>query len=236
MIALRMIVQSTVMKFRKPIRRVAAASIILFWISVQVVMGQGFNVQNVLLDTMVTTLARQVGDNFMLSPKLAENMDTDGKPVQRPKITYQGDATANELLAKILQEHGLTMIKDPVTTVTRIAFTNEPVKTADASLLVGDTNAPIPMIRFKMVPLGVCLDNLAKSGKMTLAADPKLADGFSAPDGRPVSPPLVSIRWTNLTARRALLALCLNYDLSIVADEKSGGWRIAMKEGKGISQ
>lgn len=191
--------------------------------------GQGFNFKNVPLDTMVDILARDVGDNFIMSPGLAGNVDANGRPVRKPMITYQGDATANELLAKILKEHGLVMLKDPVTTVTRIAYTNEPVRKANARLLAGDTSAPLPEIVFDMAPLDICLNYIAKSGKMTLVIDPQISNGTRTPDGKLVSPPLVSVRWTNLTARQAMLALCLNFDLSLAADGKTGAWRITLK-------
>jgi hypothetical protein len=211
--------------FAKPVAGLA----VLATLTAGVIGAGEIHFQNVPIDVAVEQLARMTGGNFILSPRLTDTLNVGGKPVPKPTVTFQGEAAPGELLAKILKENRLTKIDDSATTVARIAMANEPVRKADASLLAGDTNAPIPLVAFSDVPLGVALENLAKSGKVEVVIDAKLSDSFHTSDGSLVSPPTASVRWENITARQAMLALAVNYDLNISKDEKSGAWRMEMK-------
>ena len=196
--------------------------------SVRFAAAEEFHLQNVPLDTVIKMLARQAGHNFIMSPRLTGDLDANGKPVKKPAINFQGDAAPADLLAKILKEHGLVMVDDPVTTVARITFTNEPPRKADASLLAGDTNAPNPIIMLADVPLGDAVGSLAKAANLKVMMDPKLSDPFA--DGKFVPVPLVSVRWENITARQALLAMAANYDLTITPDKQTGAWHVEKKD------
>jgi len=119
------------------------------------------------------------------------------------------------------------MRDDPTTTVAWIGPANDPLRRADGSLLVGDTNAPTPLIAFSAVPLDVAVESLAKTAGLNLTVDPKLSDSFV--DGKFVPVPQVSIRWQNITARQALLALAANYDLAVLQNKESGQWHVERK-------
>jgi len=189
--------------------------------------GEEIGLQNVPLDTAINTLARQTGHNFVLSPNSVSGLDAEGNSISRPAITFQGETTAADLLAKLLKDNGLVMVDDPVTTVARIAFTNEPTRKADAALLAGDTNAPIQVLNFVDVPLDVALEEIAgRSGALKVVVDSQLAAPPVTADNQLVVPPQVSVRWEKITARQALLALAVNYDLAITPDKQTGGWRV----------
>jgi hypothetical protein len=192
--------------------------------------GQAINFQNVPLDVAIVNLARQAGRNFILDPKLSVPFDADGKVIQRATVTlYVANTTFEQALGQILTEHGLVLIEDPVTTVARITFTNQPLKKVDASFLAGDTNLPVPMVVFDDVPMDVAIKNMARTAQLDILLDPKISDGYRTPGGKLVTPPSVSIRWQNITARQALLALCENYDFNVIKGDKAGVWRIEMK-------
>lgn len=219
------------MKIRTTFNRLAAAfAIIASFCAACPVSGEEISLQNVPLDDVIVNLARQAGRNFILDAKLSAPFDADGKVIQRPSVTFhEGDTTVEQALGQILKEHGLVMVEDPVTTVARITFTNQPSEKADASFLVGGTNAPVPLLAFSDVPVDAAIQYIAGTGHLGVALDPKISDGYRSSDGKLVTPPLVSIRWKNITARQSLLALCLNYDLNIIKDDKTGVWRIEMK-------
>jgi hypothetical protein len=193
--------------------------------------GEEINFQNVPLDVAIANLARQAGHNFILDPQLSAPFDASGKVIQQPAVTFQvTDTTAELALGKILKEHGLVLIADPVTTVARITFTNQPAKKVEASVLAGDTNAPVPLIVFADVPMDVAIKNLAGSAQLDVVLDAKISDGYRTADGKLITLPTVSLRWQNITARQALLAMCLNYDLTITAEAKPGVLKIGLKE------
>jgi hypothetical protein len=212
-------------------RRLAILSGAIILVAVNFASGEAFNFQNVPLDTAIEDLARMTGRNFMLSPRLTDGIGADGKVIQKPTVNFHGAAAPEQELAAILKEHGLAMIDDPATTVARIASTNEPAKKADASLLVGDTNAPLPMVAASGAPLGETLKSIANAGKIEVVIDSNLSDSDWTADKKFIVPPTVfSIRWEKITARQALLALCLNYDLTVTKDETNGVWHIELKK------
>jgi len=211
-----------------PPRLAIFLAVLAFICSVYFANGGQIRFQDVPIDVAIQNLVRQTGQNYIMSPRLTDDLDADGKPVKKPVITFQGDVTPAELLAKILKENGLVMVDDPVTTVARITFTNEPPRKADASLLAGDTNAPNPIIMLADVPLGDAVRSLAKAANLKVTIDPKLSDPFA--DGKFVPVPQVSVRWENITARQALLAVAANYDLTITPDKQTGTWRVEKKD------
>jgi hypothetical protein len=189
--------------------------------------GEEFGFQNVPLDIAIKTLARQTGHNFVMSPNFVSGLDAAGKSISRPAITFHGESSPADLLAKLLKDNGLVMVDDPVTTVARIAYTNELTRKADAALLAGDTNAPIQVVNFVDVPLDVALEEIAsRSGALTVVVDPQLAAPPVTADHQLVVPPTVSVRWEKITARQALLALAVNYDLAVTPDKQTGAWRV----------
>lgn len=74
------------------------------------------------------------------------------------------------------------------------------------------------------VPLGEALKSLIKQGQLNVVLDPKIS-------GVPMAnTPSVSGRWNKVTARQAIVALCVNYDLMIVKDAAGGGVTIKPRD------
>ena len=113
--------------------------------------------------------------------------------------------------------------------------TNPPVvvvATADST----ETNtmppaAPsIPEIKFQDVPLTAAIDALARQAGINYLLDPKIAYGQTDANGHVNVEPTLSIRWENITAEHALLALLDNYGLQLVEDPKIKIDRITTKD------
>ncbi len=98
-----------------------------------------------------------------------------------------------------------------------------------------DANTPppapsIPLIEFQDVPLTVAIENLARQAGINYLLDPKIGYGQPDQNGQIKPEPTLSIRWENVTAEQALLALLNNYDLQLVQDPQTKIARITMKD------
>ncbi len=97
------------------------------------------------------------------------------------------------------------------------------------------TNAPttaenIPLIQFSDVPITTAIEHLARQAGINYMLDPKI--GFGQPDqnGQVKPEPQLSIRWENITAESALLALLDNYGMQLIVDKRTGIDRVALKD------
>ena len=103
---------------------------------------------------------------------------------------------------------------------------------ADVSAANPPTNgaASIPLIQFSDVPITTAIENLARQAGINYMLDPKI--GYGQPDatGQLKAEPQLSIRWENITAENALLALLDNYGLQLIADKKTGIDRVTLKD------
>lgn len=102
--------------------------------------------------------------------------------------------------------------------------------TSAADSAPADPGAVIPLIVMDDVPLTDAIRNLARQARLNYMLDPKIAFGQPGPDGKPGAQPLVSIRWENITAQQALMALLSNYNLDLVEDPKTHIARVATKD------
>jgi hypothetical protein len=82
-------------------------------------------------------------------------------------------------------------------------------------------NYEIPLIQFEDVPVTIGIENLARQAGIKYSLDPEV--GYDQPDqnGQIKPEPIVSLRWENITARQALLALLNHCNLQLVGDSKS---------------
>lgn len=94
-------------------------------------------------------------------------------------------------------------------------------------LIVPET---IPLIQFSDVPLTTAIEHLARQAGINYMLDPKIGYGQSDQSGQPKAEPQLSIRWENITAESALLALLDNYGLQLIVDKKTGIDRVATKD------
>jgi general secretion pathway protein D len=101
---------------------------------------------------------------------------------------------------------------------------------ADAVTSAPPVTASIPLIEFQDVPLTVAIENLARQAGINYLLDPKIGYGQPDQNGQVKVEPTLSIRWENVTAEQALLALLNNYDLQLVMDPRTQIARISMKD------
>jgi len=88
----------------------------------------------------------------------------------------------------------------------------------------------IPLIQFQDVPIITAIENLARQAGINYLIDPKIGYGQPDQNGQIKPEPTLSIRWENVTAAQALLALLDNYGLQLSEDRKSQIARITAKD------
>jgi len=116
-----------------------------------------------------------------------------------------------------------------------VADTNTPTATVE-SATDANTNPPvmapvgIPQIKFSDVPIRTAIENLARLANINYLLDPKIGYGEPDANGQIKAEPVLSIRWENITAENALLALLDNYGLQLVPDKKTGIDKITIKD------
>ncbi|MGA2852951.1 MAG: secretin N-terminal domain-containing protein, partial [Verrucomicrobiota bacterium] len=98
-----------------------------------------------------------------------------------------------------------------------------------AAAVTNTATAELP-IQFQDVPITTAIESLARLASINYLLDPKI--GYNQPDqsGQIKPEPTLSVRWENVTAHQALLALLDNYGLQLVENLKSGIYKITIKE------
>jgi type II secretory pathway component GspD/PulD (secretin) len=98
----------------------------------------------------------------------------------------------------------------------------------------GGTNAPTAAaelpIQFQDVPITTAIESLARLANINYMLDPKIGYGQPDQNGQIKPEPTLSLRWENVTAQQALLALLDNYSLQLVENPKTGIAKITTKE------
>ena len=114
------------------------------------------------------------------------------------------------------------------------ASTNNEIAGAGSTLspapVVTNTAAAELPIQFHDVPITAAIESLARLAGINYLLDPKIGYGQLDQNGQPKPEPILSLRWENVTARQALLALLDNYGFQLVENPKTGIARIAPKE------
>jgi hypothetical protein len=174
---------------------------------------------DVPISTGIENLARQAKINYLIDAKLAKKwwpFDSYGQAViSEPTVTFRWkNLTARQALSRLLEEHQLDLVENPVTTIARIVDINQVVNPTDASLLGSDTNV-IPLIQFQDVPITIGLENLARQAGVNYLLNPKIGFEKTGKNGQIMAEPILSIRWENITAKQAFIAICDDYDLVI---------------------
>jgi len=86
------------------------------------------------------------------------------------------------------------------------------------------------LIQFQDVPITTAIENLARQAGINYLIDPKIGYGQPDQSGQIKAEPTLSIRWENVTAEQALMALLDNYNLQLIADRKTQIARITTKD------
>jgi hypothetical protein len=186
---------------------------------------------SVPITAAIRNLARQTGLNYILDPRLSSPwVGADGKSAREPSVSVRWEnMTAEQALARLLKEHGLTMVANPATSIARIAYTNQAVKPVPPSQAGDGTNAVIPLIVMDSVPLADAIKNIARQIQLDLSLDPGLRVPSAGPVSRRVSEWDVSVRWEKVSARQALAALLDNYGLILVLDVGNSSAKVVSK-------
>jgi type II secretory pathway component GspD/PulD (secretin) len=111
-----------------------------------------------------------------------------------------------------------------------VIVTNPVVVVEAAPVAAPVAPAGIPLIQFSDVPLTTAIENLARQAGINYMLDPKIAYGQPDQSGQVKAEPTLSIRWENITAENALLALLDNYGLQLTRDNNTGIARITVKD------
>jgi type II secretory pathway component GspD/PulD (secretin) len=84
-------------------------------------------------------------------------------------------------------------------------------------------------IQFQDVPITTAIENLARLADINYLLDPKIGYGQPDQNGQIKPEPTISVRWENVSARQALLAVLDNYNLELIEDAKTKIARISIK-------
>lgn len=181
------------------------------------------SMNNAPLTQAIDLLARQAGLNYILDPQLdAALRISGGKPTI---VSFEWvNISARDALYRLLKEHDLVLVENPVTSVARIGPASLHIKPIDAAELGNDTNAVIPVIMMTEAPLDFALQSCANQLHRKVVVDDAVRKG---PAGREALLPTVSFRWRQLSAKQALVALLDNYGLAMVEDSASSTLHIA---------
>ena len=174
--------------------------------------------QDVPITAAIESLARRLEINYIIDPQLFLATDARGRALAEPMVTFcLTNVGGKETLKRTLNLRRLTLVENPATHIARITRSGQPTHLIDASLLdpptnsmVLRTNENIHLICFADATLDVALENLLRRG------------GVNADLNFPDAVPVLSVRWENVTAKQAVIALCENYNLSITKNEKTG--------------
>jgi hypothetical protein len=177
-------------------------------------------IDDVPLVDAVKNLARQVGGNYILDPRIG------GMAAKNVSVRFE-NVSARDALNSVLRDNKLTLMTNPVTTVDRIAPASLGIKPVAASQVGTTAGTVIPLMVIDDLPLTEVIAKLATSAGLKVALDPQWAGPLDK------ARTTVSFRWERLTARQALAALLDNYDLLLVEDAATSSARIVVKMQRG---
>jgi type II secretory pathway component GspD/PulD (secretin) len=159
-----------------------------------------------------------------------------GAIVLRQSALCQSTPDTNTQPAVVIAgtNENVVVTTNPPAADTTAAMTNsEPMPVASAPAdATAATNAPasIPLIQFQDVPITTAIENLSRQAGINYLLDPKIGYGQPDANGQIKTEPTLSIRWENITAEQALLALLDNYGLQLIKDRQTGIARVTVKD------
>jgi hypothetical protein len=197
----------------------------------------------VSLLTGIENLTRQAEINYITVPDLYPSTGNNGEQIEEPAVTIEWtNVTVGEALQRLLNQYQLHLTADPATSVWRLTRDLHPVDPGPARAFglsptrsPGDTNGVIPLIQLSDVPLNIALTHLVRQANQlssstnpVVVLDPRLqaAPTDNADQNEEEEQPVLNLRWRNLTAAQALVALCENYHLDAIKDRDTGIIRI----------
>lgn len=88
----------------------------------------------------------------------------------------------------------------------------------------------IPLIVLEQVALTAAITNLARAAGINYFLDPEVTSPRFTAQGQPVAEAIVSMRWTDVTAREALVDLLNHYGLRLLDNPRVGLARIVVRK------
>ena len=127
----------------------------------------------------------------------------------------------------LCQSHAFSQTNAPAPAAPADQTAAAPAAASDATPMVPAT---IPLIQFQDVPLTTAIENLSRQAGINYLLDPKIGYGLPDANGQIKAEPTLSIRWENITAEHALVAVLDNYGLQLIPDPKTQIARITTKD------
>lgn len=183
------------------------------------------SMSNAPLTQAIDLLAREAGLNYILDPQLDAASRMPGGKATTVNFKWE-NISAREAVDKLLKEHDLVLVENPVTSVARIGPASLDIKPVAAVELGNDRNAVIPVIMMMDAPLDIAIQHCADQMHQKMVLDETVRKGT---DGREVQLPMVTFRWRQLTAKQALVALLDNYGLAMVEDSATSTLHVGPK-------
>ncbi len=195
----------------------------------------------IIVVTLLTSLA-------MRQPAWCQTNATDASPATTGGDTNNPPAMAqadNQPVSIVTNSESAGVTATNVTADTSesnapaaMTSTNEPVPSEAAAAAPADSGptnsqpaAAVELpIQFQDVPITTAIQSLARLADINYLLDPKIGYGQPDQNGQIKPEPTLSIRWENVTAEQALLALLDNYGLQLIENPKTGIDKIAVKD------
>ena len=165
----------------------------------------------------------------VLAPCLATSAQTPPAPV--PTGTPASSAAAATPNGSAPGQ-GDTLSKEPPAPVVGHGTAPEPSATQTVTLTNdAGVDEVADVVAFDQTPLTDAVNALALQANLNIQFDPKLLTTIG-PDGHavPVTPPTITAKWKNVTAKQALNALLDNWGWQLVMDPRSPIGRITAKD------
>jgi type II secretory pathway component GspD/PulD (secretin) len=163
------------------------------------------------------------------NPPAATTISTNESPSATTSNATAGATAASPPVAAAAGTNEIPSVTTSNATAGATAGTNE-----IPGVTTGNPQAPappsIPLIQFQDVPITTAIENLARQAGINYLLDPKIGYGQPDANGQVKPEPTLSIRWENITAQQALLALLDNYNLQLVEDRRTRIARITTKD------
>jgi type II secretory pathway component GspD/PulD (secretin) len=132
-----------------------------------------------------------------------------------------------------------TAVASGATSVTAEGNATAVAGPADSQLPAGTNGQPVAAanavaevlpIQLSDASITAAIEALARKAGINYLLDPKIGYGQPDQNGQLKPEPTLSVRWENVTARQALMALLDNYGLQLIENPKTGIDRITTKE------
>ena len=165
------------------------------------------------------------------SPATAE---ASNQPVSFTTSNQSGSATISNVTAITIGSNTPAAMAGSNEVASGTSVSNATAEASSTNSAATGTNAPsaaaeLP-IQFQDVPITTAIESLARLAGINYLLDPKIGYGQPDQNGQIKPEPTLSIRWENVTAQQALMAVLDNYGLQLVGNPKTGIYKVTTKD------